>query len=122
MDASAQVNAELTQAAVKFIRRMLRFAQSTKGGFRMKVAPGGCSGFSVTFDLSDEPRPSEIVWTPSGLRIFLDRQSSLQLDGAIVDFTESRVYTGFVVISQTATGQCFSQAPMLVPIGSLARN
>ena len=113
----------LTAAAEKFIRRMMRFVTSEKAGFRLKVAPGGCSGLSVTFDTAVEPAPNEFVWTPSGLRVFLDPSSKLLLDQATIDFSETLASTGFVVTTKgPAEACCSSQAPTLVSIGSMARS
>ena len=112
----------LTPAAEKFIRRMMRFVTSEKAGFRLKVAPGGCSGFSVTFDTAIEPAANEFVWTPSGLRVFLDPSSKVLLDQATVDFSETLASNGFVVKTKgPAETCCSSQAPTLVSIGLSAR-
>ena len=99
---------------------MLRLAPGA-AGFRIKATTGGCSGISVTFDLASEREPNEVLWTPAGLCIFLDRGSSLLLDGAVVDFIETRSHTGFTVTTQAATGQSCWQSATLVPIGSLVR-
>lgn len=121
MDNTLEGSAVLTVAAEQFIRRMMRFAPGTAAGFRMKVTPGGCSGFSVTFDLASKLEPDEMLWTPRDLRIFLDRGSSLLLDGAEVDFIETRSHTGFTVTNKGAAGPTCSQASTLVPIESLVR-
>jgi len=124
MSKTLVANTTLTAAAEKFIRRMTRFNPSETAGFRLKVAPGGCSGLAVTFDVVDEMDPKEILWTPSGLRIFLDPSSCLLLDGAEVDFAETRANTGFVVITKDPAGQCCSSAsaPSLVSIGAPVRS
>ena len=91
---------ELTSAAEKFIRRMLRFSVDAKAGFRLKVRPGGCSGLAVGFDLAAEPEAGEAVCERAGLRIFLDAESRLLLNGAKVDFKESVSESGFVVAAE----------------------
>lgn len=121
MNETFEGSAVLTAAAEQFIRRMMRFVPGETAGFRMKVTPGGCSGFSVTFDLASELAPNEVLWAPRGLRIFLNQGSSLLLDGAEVDFIETRSHTGFTVTSKGAAGPSCSQASTLVPIGSLVR-
>jgi iron-sulfur cluster assembly accessory protein len=121
MNETFEGTAVLTAAADQFIRRMMRFVPGETAGFRMKVTPGGCSGFSVTFDLASERGPNEVLWTPSGLRVFLDPGSSMLLDGAEVDFIETRSHTGFTVTSKGAAGPSCSQASTLVPFGSLVR-
>ena len=120
MNETFEGTAVLTAAAERFIRRMLRLAPGA-AGFRIKATTGGCSGISVTFDLASERGPNEVLWTPSGLRVFLDPGSSMLLDGAEVDFIETRSHTGFTVTSKGAAGPSCSQASTLVPFGSLVR-
>ena len=93
MNDTGQIAMELTPAAEKFIRRMMRCGMDSDSGFRLKVRPGGCSGLGVEFDLAAEPGMDEVVWTHSELRIFLDSASCLLLNGAIVDFIDSRSHT-----------------------------
>jgi iron-sulfur cluster assembly protein len=112
---------ELTTAAEKFIRRMMRCGTGSISGFRLKVRPGGCSGLAVEFDLAAEPGANEVVWKHSGLRIFLDSASCLLLNGAIVDFIDSRSLTGFVVARPGGTAQACAPASTLVPVESLIR-
>jgi Fe-S cluster assembly iron-binding protein IscA len=44
-----QPNFTLTPAALKFMRRMVRFSETPAGGFRLTVTPGGCSGSIAEF-------------------------------------------------------------------------
>ena len=112
---------ELTPAAEKFIRRMMRFNADAKAGFRLKVRPGGCSGLAVGFDLAAEPALDEVVWEHAKLRIFLDRASCLLLNESVVDFIDSRSLTGFVVTTPGGTVQACSPASTLVPVEALIR-
>lgn len=113
MDKKEHICTEMTPAAEKFIRRMMRC--SSNSGFRLKVRPGGCSGFAVEFDLANEPAEGEEVWSHSGLRVFLDSASCLLLDGSTVDFIDSRSLTGFLVTVPGGTAQFCSPASTLVP-------
>lgn len=122
MEALANPNALLTPAAEGFIRRMMRFTRDPRSGFRLKVRPGGCSGFAVEFDLADQPGAKETTWEYSGLRIFLDSSSMLLLDGATVDFRESLAQSGFVVTAAAGAAATCSSATTLVPVGSLIRH
>ena len=121
MNETKQVSMELTPAAEKFIRRMARCGTGTNPGFRLKVRPGGCSGLAVEFDLAAEPAVNEVVWTHSELRIFLDSASCLLLNGAIVDFIDSRSLTGFVITTPGGTPQACAPASTLVPVDALVR-
>jgi len=121
MKETEKLNMELTPAAEKLIRRMMRCATGPNSGFRVKVRPGGCSGLAVEFDLASEPEMSEVIWTHSELRIFLDSASYLLLNGAVVDFIDSRSLTGFVITTPGETAKACSPAPTLVPVDALVR-
>jgi iron-sulfur cluster assembly accessory protein len=121
MSKKNQISMELRPAAEKFIRRMMRCSTGTNRGFRLKVRPGGCSGLAVEFDLADGPGVNEVVWTHSELRIFIDSASCLSLDGATVDFIDSRSLTGFVITTLGGTAQSCAPASTLVPVDALVR-
>ena len=46
---------EITSAAEKFIRLMLRVDGAPDAGFRLAVAPGGCSGLSSDISVATLP-------------------------------------------------------------------
>ncbi|MGA2351560.1 MAG: hypothetical protein ABSF70_14075 [Terracidiphilus sp.] len=121
MSETKQISMELRPAAEKFIRRMMRCGAGTHSGFRLKVRPGGCSGLAVEFDLAAEPGVNEVVWTHSELRIFLDSASCLLLNGATVDFIDSRSLTGFVITTPGGTAHACAPASTLVPVDALVR-
>lgn len=112
---------EVTPAAEKFIRRVMKCAKGANSGFRLKVRPGGCSGLAVEFDLADEPGANEIVWKHSELVLFLDSTSCLLLNGSVVNFIDSRSLTGFVVTTPGGTTQACAPASALLPVDVLVR-
>jgi len=120
MSAAERISIELTTAAERFIRRMMR--SSPNSGFRLKVRPGGCSGLAAEFDLAAEPEVNEIVWNYQELRIFLDSASCLLLNGAIVDFVDSRSHTGFVVKTPGGNENACSPASRLVQVDALVKH
>jgi iron-sulfur cluster assembly protein len=52
----------ITPAAEKFIRRMVRFSETPAGGFKLSVAPGGCSGYSSEFSVEAAPGAASAKW------------------------------------------------------------
>jgi iron-sulfur cluster assembly accessory protein len=116
MSEQAEFNIELTQAAEKFIRRMMRFAAGPEAVFRLKVTPGGCSGYAVEFDLAESPGANEVVWERAGLRLSFDHGTCLLLNGGKVDFIESLSHAGFVVTTPGKSAECCSPASNLVSV------
>ncbi|MGO9436362.1 MAG: HesB/IscA family protein [Terracidiphilus sp.] len=116
------MNVSMTPAADKFIRRMLRFGGGPESGFRLSVAPGGCSGLTAEFDVEAAPRPGDAIVTLNGLRLFLPAESRLLLDGVTIDFTDSLMSSGFVFHDPKSNGSsCSTASPSpFVTLGSLA--
>ena len=96
----------ITPAAEKFIRRMVRFSAHPAGGFRLTVAPGGCSGYSSEFSVEATPRDGDADVQVGATRLFLPAQSRLLLDGVTIDFTETPTSAGLAFINpnQAACG------------------
>lgn len=122
MPAAIQVDTQLTPAAEAFIRRLFRFAAGPEAGFRLKVAPGGCTGLATEFDLVNSPDAGDFVWEHEGLRIFVAAGSRKLLDGATVDFVESRSHTGFVIRTKGAAPAACTPHSSLVTVESLTRH
>ena len=90
------MNFTLTPAAEKFIRFMLRADGSPGSGLRLAVAPGGCSGLSADIGVAAAPGPGEAVVELSGIKLFLNAESRLLLDGVTIDFTDTAAQTGLI--------------------------
>lgn len=100
--AMIQPNVTVTPAAEKFMRRMVRFSEHPTGGFRLRVAPGGCSGYSSEFSVESAPKGGDSELAVNGLRIFLPAESRLLLDGVTVDFTETATSAGLSFVNPNA--------------------
>ncbi|WP_157270418.1 HesB/IscA family protein [Azohydromonas aeria] len=100
-----QPNFSLTPAAVKFMRRMVRFSETPAGGFRLTVTPGGCSGYSAEFSVEAAPRAGDAEQAVEGLRMFLPAESRLLLDGVTIDHVDTPLQSGFT-FANTPGGAC----------------
>jgi len=88
-------NITITPAAAKFINRIVRFSGMGAGaGLRLKVTPGGCSGYSSEFSPESAPADGEQLIEVGGVRLFLGAESRLMLNGIIVDFVETPTQSG----------------------------
>jgi iron-sulfur cluster assembly accessory protein len=97
-----QPNVTVTPAAEKFMRRMVRFSEHPSGGFRLSVAPGGCSGYSSEFTVQAAPQGNESELLVNGLRVFLPAESRLLLDGVTVDFADTPTQSGLTFFNPNA--------------------
>ena len=99
------MNITVTAAAERFLRRMVRFGGVASGaGFRLSVAPGGCSGYSAEFNVEAAPRPGDAALDINGLKIFLPAESRLLLEGFTVDFVETAAEAGLRFFDPNAAG------------------
>lgn len=86
----------LSEAAEKFIRRLLRMSGKPESGFRLVMTAEGCSGLAGDFAIESGPRPGDAVHEIKGIRFFLPAESRLLLAGVAVDFADSPLQTGLV--------------------------
>lgn len=97
----------LTETAVGEVRKFME-AESAgpQAGLRIRVVPGGCSGFSYSMQIEDEPRQGDEILDHAGLRVFVDMFSRQYLDGVQVDYVNSVMGSGFTFSNPNATGSC----------------
>ena len=86
----------ITPAATKFIRMMLRADGDAASGFRLAVSPGGCSGLAADISVRREPAKGEAIVERDGIKLFLPAESRILLEGVTIDFADTPSQTGLV--------------------------
>ena len=99
---------EITMKAEKFIRMMIRTDGGPGAGFQLSVKPGGCSGLSAEMSVAAAPGPCESVVEQNGLKLFLNAESRILLEGVTIDFEDTVAKTGLVFFDPKANGTCSS--------------
>lgn len=105
-----QPTVSVTPAAEKFMRRMVRFSDHPGGGFRLSVAPGGCSGYTSEFSVESEPKRGDAELALESVRVFLPAESRLLLDGVTVDFADTPVQSGLTFTNPNAAAHSCSSS------------
>ena len=107
MSTTTQVNLSLTETAINEVKKFIE-AENTgpEAGLRIRVVPGGCSGFSYSMQIEDAPRQGDQILDQSGLRVFVDMFSLQYLDGVQVDYVSSVMGSGFTFSNPNASGNC----------------
>jgi iron-sulfur cluster assembly accessory protein len=77
-----------------------------KGGLRVSVQPGGCSGFKYGLLIEDQPAEDDLVVEQDGFRVFVDPFSAQYISGVNIDYTTSMQGSGFTFKNPNATGGC----------------
>jgi len=99
----------LTEAAAKEIKTIITQQnlpnEATK--LRVGVKGGGCSGFSYTLDLTEEPAVEEDEQIESqGIQIVCNTRAYQYLNGVEIDFRDEMMGRGFVFKNPNATSTC----------------
>ena len=99
---------EVTDAAAIEIRK---FMESEEGlpetsGLRVRVVPGGCSGFQYSLNIEEDSRQGDHILNESGVRLFVDMFSAQYLNGVKIDYVSGVMGSGFTFTNPNATGGC----------------
>jgi iron-sulfur cluster assembly accessory protein len=107
MSATVQTELMLTESAITEVRKFMEAESAgAEAGLRIRVVPGGCSGFSYSMQIEDAPRPGDDILEQGGLRLFVDKFSRQYLEGVQVDYVNSVMGSGFTFNNPNATGSC----------------
>ena len=77
-----------------------------RGGLRLFVKGGGCSGMLYDMKIVETSDEKDKVFEVEGVRIIIDPKSYLFLNGLTVDFKESLMGRGFVFVNPNAKASC----------------
>ena len=97
----------LTKKAEDKVKEILSEQPESYAGLRIQVVGGGCSGFQyrMGFDKNYNDQ-SDHLFEFDGLKVFIDKQSLLYMDGAEVDYIEGLHGAGFKFNNPNSTGSC----------------
>ena len=97
----------LTDTAITEVKKFIDAENAgPEAGLRIRVVPGGCSGFSYSMRIEDGPRPGDEILNNEGLRVFVDLFSRQYLEGVQVDYVNSVMGSGFTFNNPNSTGSC----------------
>jgi iron-sulfur cluster assembly protein len=75
-------------------------------GLRVRVVPGGCSGFQYSLNIEEESRQGDFILNEHGVRLFVDMFSAQYLNGVQIDYVSGVMGSGFTFNNPNATGSC----------------
>jgi len=97
----------ITDNALSEVKKFMETENVGKeAGLRIRVVPGGCSGFSYSMQIEEAPRQGDEIFDQSGLRVFVDMFSRQYLEGVQIDYVSSVMGSGFTFNNPNATGSC----------------
>ena len=98
----------VTEAAAEEIRKFMAGEEGLpeSAGLRVRVVPGGCSGFQYSLNIEEESKANDHVLTSGGVRLFVDMFSAQYLNGVEIDYVTNVMGSGFTFNNPNATGGC----------------
>lgn len=86
---------ELTETAAARVTTLLQ-RRGAGLGLRLGTRKSGCSGLAYVVDYADEIGDDDEVFESHGVKVVVDRNSLLQLNGMLVDYVKTNaLHEGF---------------------------
>jgi iron-sulfur cluster assembly protein len=97
----------VTEKAARKIQDLLaKEGVSARGGLRLGVQGGGCSGLTYAMRLDAQARDRDQVFEQNGARVFVDPKSYVYLNEVTLDYEETLMRKGFIFQNPRATHSC----------------
>ena len=102
------VQLNVTETAAVEIKKFMAGEEGLPetAGLRVRVVPGGCSGFQYSLNIEEESRQGDHVLDVHGVRLFVDMFSAQYLNGVKIDYVTNVMGSGFTFENPNATGGC----------------
>ncbi len=96
----------LSENAAEKLRELTAAESDPRVGLRVYVYSGGCSGFRYGMMLEDQPTPDDLTVEVSGIKVYIDGQSTQHLSGSEIDYVDTLMGAGFTVNNPNAVSAC----------------
>ena len=102
------ITMELTETAAVEVKKFMSGEEGLPetAGLRVRVVPGGCSGFQYSLNIEEDSRQGDYVLEQNGVRLFVDMFSAQYLNGVKIDYVTGVMGSGFTFGNPNATGGC----------------
>ena len=75
-------------------------------GLRLGVTKTGCSGYSYVINYAENIAASDIVFEDKGVKVVVDPEALVLIDGTEVDFVKNGLNEAFSFRNPNITGEC----------------
>lgn len=98
----------VTEAAAGEIKKFMTDEENLpeSAGLRVRVVPGGCSGFQYSLNIEEDSRQGDHLLETHGVRLFVDMFSAQYLNNVEIDYVSGMMGSGFTFKNPNATGSC----------------
>jgi iron-sulfur cluster assembly protein len=88
------------------LKKMLEERKTAQAGLRIAVRGGGCSGLAYALDWDEQPREKDRIFEREGVRVFVDPKSYIYLVGAVIEYEETLLHSGFKLSNPQVKTTC----------------
>jgi len=96
----------LTELAAEKLEGIMKSQNKTGWGVRIGVLPGGCAGYTYSMEFDNSPTSDDMVVEDHGIKLIVDKASSVHLKGVKIDYIESLQGSGFKFVNPAAKASC----------------
>ena len=101
------MNITITDQAAELVKTTMAEIETEDPHLFIYVAGGGCSGLQYGMAVSEgEPEIDDVVVYNNGVKIVVDGKSVKYLDGAIINYKEDGLMSGFKIVNPNAEKSC----------------
>ena len=106
--AAPSMTLNVTDSAVVEFKKFMEGEEGLPetAGLRVRVVPGGCSGFQYSLNIEEDSRQGDFVLDEKGVKLFVDMFSGQYLNGVQIDYVTGVMGSGFTFTNPNATGSC----------------
>jgi iron-sulfur cluster assembly accessory protein len=106
--AAPAMTLHVTDSAVAEIKKFMTGEEGLPetAGLRVRVVPGGCSGFQYSLNIEEDSRQGDFILDEKGVKLFVDMFSGQYLNGVQIDYVTGVMGSGFTFTNPNATGSC----------------
>lgn len=106
-DGPTAAGVSLTSAAAAKVKELIESEGGEPSALRLGVKRSGCAGYAYDMYFDSVIDSTDIVNTVDGVRVVVDAQSALMVEGATIDFNDSGLGgAGFAIDNPSASGGC----------------
>src|SRR6476620_8108070 len=95
--AAPSITVNVTASAAEEIKKFMSSEDDLPetAGLRVRVVPGGCSGFQYSLNIEEESRAGDFIMKKGDVTLFVDMFSAQYLNGITIDHTTNMMGSGF---------------------------
>ncbi|KAF9900100.1 [4Fe-4S] proteins maturation [Lobosporangium transversale] len=97
-ESGKQLTLDITDKAVKQLKRIAIRDQNPLLALRITVDSGGCHGYQYLMDLTDTVNDDDVVFEKDGARVIVDTITLPMISGSKIDFIEELIGSAFKVL------------------------